>query len=151
MRRLTILMAMLTLASLVSMSQAGLFGWRTYWRRVQRPFYTNTQIDSIQYAEENGSTSLTGDRAPATAVHTLSSPGHSPHAPTQRLRTLDEQRVAELGPDWARMVYPRDSESDPYPACKAWKWDSDDGWDWDWSDLNCPWRQMGHQPDFYSD
>jgi hypothetical protein len=53
----------------------------------------------------------------------------------------DERRVSELGPHRARMVYPHDNETDPYPVCRAWKWSSDDGWGWDWSEMNCPWRR----------
>jgi hypothetical protein len=46
------------------------------------------------------------------------------------------------------MVYPGDSDIDPYPVCRAWKWDDEDGWGWNWSELNCPWKQC---PDFDDD
>jgi len=57
----------------------------------------------------------------------------------------DEYKVAQLGPNWAKMVYPRDSDIEPYPACKEWKvWINQ--YDirvagWDWAEMNCPWRQ----------
>jgi len=56
-------------------------------------------------------------------------------------RSLDERRCAELGTDRARLVYPTDGDIDPYPVCKAWKWNDEDGWGWDWSESNCPWKQ----------
>jgi hypothetical protein len=53
----------------------------------------------------------------------------------------DEQKCALLGRETAHMVYPDDDDIDPYPACRAWKWDDEDGCSWDWSELNCPWKQ----------
>ncbi len=55
-------------------------------------------------------------------------------------RSVDEKLCAELGPEWCRMIT-RMHDTDPYPVCKAWKWDAEDGWDWDWSEFNCPWKQ----------
>jgi hypothetical protein len=53
----------------------------------------------------------------------------------------DEQKCALLGPDRCRMAYPLFGDVDPYPACRAWRWDDEDGWDWNWSEMNCPWKQ----------
>jgi hypothetical protein len=39
------------------------------------------------------------------------------------------------------MVYPENDDVDPYPVCRAWKWDDEDGWGWNWSELNCAWKQ----------
>jgi len=66
--------------------------------------------------------------------------------------TYDEYKVAQLGPEWAVMVYPRNSDIDPYPACKEWKvWINQYGVrvaGWDWSENNCPWRKLDDCDDY---
>lgn len=147
-----VLMTTAILCGLASTTRAGLFDWRYSWRRAQAPVSTNiaTRVSSSP-AKTGQLTAPSGRNGTVSVAQTAPSPSDAPQSPARRHLSLDEQRVAELGPDRARMVYPRDGETEPYPACKAWKWDSDDGWGWDWSEVNCSWRQMNIRPDFYAD
>ena len=65
--------------------------------------------------------------------------------PRSHYNSNDQWRVAQLGPNWAKMVRPRDPDIEPYPVCKKWKtWINPYGirvTGWEWSELNCPWRQ----------
>ena len=142
MRRMTMLLAMLTLAGLVSTSHAGIFRWRLSWRQAQQPVYSQRQVNHHgQHAKATTSAAPVGQDDATPVAHGSTSRVAAPETAVRQYRSLDERRVAELGPKRARMVYPNDAEVDPYPACRAWKWDDDDGWGWDWSELNCPWKQ----------
>ena len=151
MRRATILMAVVTLASLVSTSQAGIFGWRLVRCHAQRPAYSQTRSDQDRDVKVAVAINTAEQKAAAPAVHASVSQTSTTRQQVGRHRSLDERRVAELGPSRARMVYSTYDDTDPYPVCKAWTWDDEEGWHWEWSELNCPWKELREAPEFYSD
>jgi hypothetical protein len=131
----------LALTYFASGSEALAGGWRLqrgWLRRARAPVYYRTR--DVSHATQPSPAS-TGSEAPTATP--------APHHPTAReLATnpayqglSDKQKCALLGPERCRMAYPLFSDVDPYPACRAWKWDDEDGWDWNWSELNCPWKQ----------
>ena len=151
MRRATMLVTVVTLAGLVSTSQAGIFAWRLSWRRAQRRVYSQAEVSHERQVKAMISAAPMGQESASPVAQASTFQAVLPEAAARQYRSLDERRVAELGPCWARMVYPRDAEIEPYPACKAWKWDTDDGWGWDWSELNCPWKQARVRSEFDND
>lgn len=119
MRRIVILSAILTAVSLVAINHTSACGWR-----VPRHGAGAGRCDYHHPAAVTQATQASAQTATARVDH----------------RSLDERKCAELGPEWCRMIT-RMHDADPYPVCKVWKWDPEEGWGWDWSEFNCPWRQ----------
>ena len=145
MRRTAVLLTVLALASLVSANQASALGWRGLWRGARYPTCNwRSYAVATSHVEAPAQTATSVSESLSVTVISHKKAPAQTATPAREYRSLDERRCAELGPDRCRMVYPEDGETEPYPACKAWKWDDEDGWGWDWSESNCPWRQLRH-------
>jgi hypothetical protein len=136
------LIALVALAvTLASAAEAAAWGWRfrrVRFRRARQLVYYRT-VDVSQANQPAIARTDTGSPVATPAPH---HPTPREVATDPRYRSLsDAEKCALLGPETAHMVYPDDEDIGPYPVCRAWKWDDEDGWGWDWSELNCPWKQ----------
>ena len=151
MRQVVAVIAMIVILGLDSTSQAGVFAWRLGWRHVRQPVQRQAEASQMQGVRAIASAG-TAEVKPVTPATPASFEQARTTARTvSQYRSLEERRVAELGPDRAKMVYPGFGDVDPYPACKAWKWDDEDGWHWEWAEANCPWKQALTPSKFESD
>ena len=141
MRCALITLVALALTYFASSTQASGCGWRFHrgWFRCGcQPVYYRTGDVSQATQPAPASTEGKGPIATPTSHHLIA----RELATNPAYRSLsDEDKCALLGRERARMVYPEYDDVDPYPVCRAWKWDDEDGWGWDWSELNCPWKQ----------
>ena len=151
MRRASIILPAVVLAAFVFADQASAQGWRLPRRSVRwviRNVRQDFRIRNTQDAHHVVPSFASAETEPSANNEARPRPTPAPELTARELasnpayRALsDEEKCALLGRERAYMVYPHDGETDPYPVCRAWKWDDEDGWDWDWSEINCPWKQ----------
>ncbi len=141
---ITLVALVLTCSAPATQASAG--GWRFqrgWFRRGRQPVSYRTN----DVSQETRTAPAGSDSQAPTATATRATHRSTPRklAANSAHRSLsDEEKCALLGRERAHMVYPEYDDVDPYPVCRAWKWDDEDGWGWDWSELNCPWKQLRH-------
>jgi len=110
MRLVTVVCGVLLFVSVVLVDQASAFGFRGLWQR-------------SGYGRSTSCTCCVVTKGSQDRQMPIQTP-----APATDDRSPDERRCAEMRSGWCRMVRPKYEDVDPYPACKAWKWNHEACW-----------------------